>query len=677
MTATWRTAMPDWEERLLQHRPLVPDLPLFDEPAARAVRNFRRLRLPDVSGHPTFGEAGFEWFEPIVAALFGSYDAATRRRMIQEAFILVPKKNGKSTAAAAVMLVALLMNERPAAEAVLVAPTKEVADITYGQASGMIRLSPQLRAIFEPTNHQRLIRGMGERDGVKLMIKAADVDVVTGGKQTYTLIDETHEFASKSRAADLFVELRGALAARPDGFLMQITTQSKQPPAGVFKAELARARRVRDGEIDLPMLPVLYELPERLQKALAWRERQYWGVVNPSLGRSVDEAFLEREIAAAEDEGTHKTALIASQHFNVQVGIGHRTDAWAGAEYWARRVDPTLTFEEVLRRSEVVIVGIDGGGLDDLLGFAVLGRCRDTRQWLAWSYAWCHHGVLDRRKTIAARLGDFAAAGELTIVASNPKADELYFAMSEATARAESARQMRDRLIEETEATAREKSTEVEWSEEDQELIGRLRGEIRASGFPDDIAHLVAIIERIKTAGMLAEVAVDPAGLGLIVDALDSIGVTEDSKLLVGVGQGWRLSNAIKTGERRLENGTLWHGGSGLMDWCVGNVKIEPTATSIRATKQNAGDAKIDPWAALMNACDRMSLNPGAKKYQGIYSDPVRYAAVYGEARVTDTDRGEWSPEILADMAHPLFEEHKARFNRWHDAELTSERVDW
>jgi len=52
--------------------------------------------------------------------------------------------------------------------------------------------------------------------------------------------------------------------------------------------------------------------------------------------------------------------------------------------------------------------------------------------------------------------------------------------------------------------------------------------------------------------------------------------------------------------------------GASLMDWCVSNVKIEPTATAIRATKQNAGDAKIDPWAALINAVDRMSLNPTA-----------------------------------------------------------------
>jgi phage terminase large subunit-like protein len=41
---------------------------------------------------------------------------------------------------------------------------------------------------------------------------------------------------------------------------------------------------------------------------------------------------------------------------------------------------------------------------------------------------------------------------------------------------------------------------------------------------------------------------------------------------------------------------------SDLMRWAVGNVKIEHLATSVRPTKANAGDAKIDPVCALWDA---------------------------------------------------------------------------
>ena len=60
-------------------------------------------------------------------------------------------------------------------------------------------------------------------------------------------------------------------------------------------------------------------------------------------------------------------------------------------------------------------MGIDGGGLDDLLGLAVLGREKGTRRWLLWSKAWANPSVLDRRKSEASLLRDFEAAGELVI----------------------------------------------------------------------------------------------------------------------------------------------------------------------------------------------------------------------------------------------------------------------
>jgi phage terminase large subunit-like protein len=562
----WRTACPGWEARLLAGQSLVPDLPLFRTEADRAVRVFDRLRIPDVPGKPRFKEAIGDWFRDIVAALFGSYDARRNVRMIQEVFLLVSKKNSKSTGAAGIMVTAAIMCRRPEAELVLIAPTKVIADISFRQASGMIKADPKLATLF---HLQRNTRTITHRvSGVTIQIKAADTDTITGGKQYGTLVDETHVFAAKAKAADIFIEARGALAAHPDGFLIQITTQSKDPPAGVFKSELAKARDVRDGKLDRPILPVLYEFPKHMAQGGTWKERRYWPLVNPNLGRSVSEDFLARELATAEREGPGQLALFASQHFNVEIGLALRSDRWPGAEHWQKRADPKLTLEAVLERSEVVVIGIDGGGLDDLFGLVVLGRAKAPasrqpagddaeggaadaaellrRQWFAWGHAWCHKGVLERRQSIAPTLLDFEKAGELTIVG-----DEL-----------------------------------------------------------EDISAIIEIVRQVNDRGLLASVAVDPAGIGELVDALAAIGVTQEGKQVVGAPQGYAMMNAIKTAERKLANGTLWHSGSGLMAWAVGNLKIEPTATAIRATKQHAGDAKIDPVMALFDAVTVMSTNP-------------------------------------------------------------------
>lgn len=104
--------------------------------------------------------------------------------------------------------------------------------------------------------------------------------------------------------------------------------------------------------------------------------------------------------------------------------------------------------------------------------------------------------------------------------------------------------------------------------------------------------------------------AVDPYGLGELVEQLSNIGITQENNLLIGVAQGWKMKSSIVTCERRIVNGTLKHDGCEMASWCVGNLKIEPTATSFRASKQNLGDAKIDPIMALFDAATVMSTNP-------------------------------------------------------------------
>src|SRR3546814_20119092 len=113
-------------------------------------------------------------------------------------------------------------------------------------------------------------------------------------------------------------------------------------------------------------------------------------------------------------------ALFASQHFNVEVGIGLRTDRWPGAEFWEQGEVPEFTLDELLDRSEAVVVGIDGGGLDDLFGLVVLGRHRATSDWLAWGPAWCPPRVLARRQTHPRPMWDVAQAAALAIAYARP-----------------------------------------------------------------------------------------------------------------------------------------------------------------------------------------------------------------------------------------------------------------
>src|SRR3546814_12129145 len=88
--------------------------------------------------------------------------------------------------------------------------------------------------------------------------------------------------------------------------------RAKKPPAGVCKSERHTARDVRDGKLRLPLLPVLYELPPALAQDGGWKDPKYWGLVNPNLGASVDEAFLADEMTKAERD--RKSTRLNSSH---------------------------------------------------------------------------------------------------------------------------------------------------------------------------------------------------------------------------------------------------------------------------------------------------------------------------------------------------------------------------
>ena len=455
------------------------------------------------------------------------------------------------------MLISLLISDRPLAEFLLIAPTQPIADLAFNQIAGMIEADARLRGMIHVQAHIKKLTLRA--NGATLQVKSFDPNVLTGVRPAGVLLDEAHVVSSNSNADRVIGQLRGGLVSQPEAFFVIITTQSERPPAGIFKAELDKARAIRDGKRDGAMLPVLYEFPDDINAdPEKWGDSANWWMVTPNRGRSITIERLKEDFQAAKDTSEEEFRRWASQHLNIQVGIGLRSERWAGADYWERCGDKSITLDAILERSDVIVCGIDAGGLDDLAALAVIGREKGTRKWLHYAHAWAYTSVLERRKEIAPKLRDLQAAGDVTII---------------------------DRL-------------------------------------GDDIDELVDIIATIDRARLLpAEnaIGVDPVGIGQVLDALSVRGINnDDKKRIVGVSQGWQLGRAIKTLERHLADGSFVSGAQPLMAWCVSNAKVETRANSILITKQASGSAKIDALAATFNATDLMSLDPSSN--QSIYT---------------------------------------------------------
>jgi len=249
-----------------------------------------------------------------------------------------------------------------------------------------------------------------------LKVVAADNDTVSGKKAAFVLVDELWVFGKKPKADAMLREATGGLVSRPEGFVIYLSTQADEEPAGVFRAKLNYFRQVRDGEIvDPKSLPVLYEYPEDMLAAEAYLDPANFYITNPNLGRSVSKEWLQDELIKVLDAQGGEKQVFLAKHLNVEIGLKLANNRWAGADYWEAAGCESVTLEEIKRRCDVAVVGIDGGGLDDLMGLAVIGRCRDTKQWLGWCKAWAHDDVLARRKDIATQLRESAHDGDLTI----------------------------------------------------------------------------------------------------------------------------------------------------------------------------------------------------------------------------------------------------------------------
>lgn len=550
---SWNTACKDWARRIIAGESIIPVLPLDHERAAKALRIFRRLRVKDTPGYPTLGEASPKWVFDFVYTIFGARDAATKKQAIKTFLLMISKKNGKSTIAAGVMMTALILNDRADGEFLIIAPTQKIAGNSFGPAMGMVELDPQLSDLFKPNRNYRSIEHKLLNSSLRVV--AADADTVSGGKAIATLIDELWLFGKNPRFANILSELEGAQAARPEGFTVMLTTQADEEPTGEFKRILEHMRAVRDGTVvDHTSLPVIYEFPEYLLKDEIWRnDETLWRIPNPSIdGGFFDIDFLRNGLVSKTGTKEAKNIFFA-KHFNIQVGLRQRSDGWAGAEFWEANGDPTLTFETLLERCDVVVFGIDGGGLDDLLGLTVIGREKGTGRWLTWSHAWMHPIVFARRQVIASKLQELVDAGEITLV----------------------------------------------------EKPG------------DDVTAVCDLVMRAEDAGLLADgpaIGVDSVGIGDIVVELTSEDRGLSIERIFAVLQGWRMSGAIKTAERKVAGGEMINAAQALMAWCVGNAKAVARGNATAIDKQISGAAKIDPLMALFNAVTLMVRNPQPKK---------------------------------------------------------------
>lgn len=146
---------------------------------------------------------------------------------VTELVIIIPKKNGKTTLLAALALYHLLVT--PNAECIVVAASREQAEIILRQARMFIRQSPSLQRVMRVL--QRSI--LSELDEGRIRVLSSDEDTADGTIPTLAIVDELH----RHKTAELYGVLRDGLTPR-NGQIITISTAG-----AAFDSPLGRMRQ--------------------------------------------------------------------------------------------------------------------------------------------------------------------------------------------------------------------------------------------------------------------------------------------------------------------------------------------------------------------------------------------------------------------------------------------------
>ena len=318
---------------------------LFDADRAARICAFLEL-LPHIKGKWA-REKRLLVLDPwqcfIVTTVFGWVHRTTGLRRFREAYIEVPRKNGKSLVSAGISLYMLSADGEQGAEVYSAATTRDQARIVFDDAKGMAERTPDMRTYLGVAilTHSITVAHTSS----KFSPLAAEASTQDGLNVHCAVIDELH--AHKKR--DLYDVIDTARGAREQSLLWLITTAGTDR-SGICYERRTHITKVLDRVIDDPtMFGIIYSIDEKDDPM----DPSTWAKANPNWMVSVLPDDME---AAARKAAAMPSALnnFLTKRLNVWV---NGESPWMDMRAWERCADPAMQLSDFA--SEKCWMGLD------------------------------------------------------------------------------------------------------------------------------------------------------------------------------------------------------------------------------------------------------------------------------------------------------------------------------
>lgn len=364
------------------------------------ARQYIRHTLGKWSGQP------FEflpWQRDIVRTLFNSVDEEGRRQF-RTCYITCARKQGKSTFVAAMALYFLVSDpDEVGAHIYTAAASRDQSKVVLDECKRMVRAHPDLVSRVQILQNALVYKDRS--------IKALSHDAHTahGLNPSVIICDEIAEWQG-IRGRDFYEVLQTSMGARQQPLMLIIGT------AGYDKNSIAweldqHGLQVRDGAVEDPTFaPFIYRVEENAD----WTSIDTLRQANPSLGQTVSEKYLLRQIERAR-------TLPAFQNNFLRLHANLWTEAetrFIGSEQWSACGLP-VDAEQLKGRP--CYGGLDLSTTTDLSAFVLVFPPEDEDEpFRVLPFFWCpQENVREREMRDRVQYSRWSREGHLTLTPGN------------------------------------------------------------------------------------------------------------------------------------------------------------------------------------------------------------------------------------------------------------------
>lgn len=303
----------------------------FDRDAAERVCRFIQ-KMPHTKGKWARGKQRITlepWQLFLFSCIYGWIRKADKTRRFREAYIEVPRKNGKSIIAAGTGVYAFCADNEYGAEVYCGATSEKQAWEVFKPALEMVRKLPALRKRFGIVPWAKKIE---RADGSKFEPIIGDPG--DGSSPSLAIIDEYHEHMD-SRLYDTMIT---GMGARDQPLVLVITTAGYDTSGPCYAMRERCVEMLEGVQTDDELFAIIYTL----DAGDDWTTDEALLKANPNAGVSVGLDYLRARQKAAIQRARIANS-IKTKHFNLWVSA---KEGFYNMQRWAECADPTLTLEQ-------------------------------------------------------------------------------------------------------------------------------------------------------------------------------------------------------------------------------------------------------------------------------------------------------------------------------------------